>query len=114
MKCLNVNGKIGHLLKHYSDDNITNSRRGDFIVPYLDSCQGVIDFTTVDPYLNSVSSATENSLSKAEKEEYSLSHLSANYVKSMGIPLIKVIGRMSLSLFKALFRYFDSILKPSL
>ncbi|KAL0240925.1 hypothetical protein GEMRC1_006161 [Eukaryota sp. GEM-RC1] len=74
-KCHGFNGKIEPLLKHYSDDNITNSRRGDLIVPYLDSCQAVIDFTTVDPcaevYLNSVSSDTENHLSKAEKRKIS-------------------------------------------
>ncbi|KAL0235903.1 hypothetical protein GEMRC1_002485 [Eukaryota sp. GEM-RC1] len=72
-KCHGFNGKIEPVLKHYSDDNITNSRRGDLIVPYLDSCQAVIDFTTVDPcakvYLNSVSSDTENHLSKAEKRK---------------------------------------------
>ncbi|KAL0241139.1 hypothetical protein GEMRC1_006374 [Eukaryota sp. GEM-RC1] len=74
-KCHGFNGKIEPLLKHYSDDNITNSRRGDLIVPYLDSCQAVIDFTTVDPcakvYLNSVSSDTENHLPKAEKRKIS-------------------------------------------
>ncbi|KAL0213913.1 hypothetical protein P9112_006097 [Eukaryota sp. TZLM1-RC] len=49
-KCYNFSCKVEPLLKHYSDDNLFNSRRGDLIAPFVDSSQVVVDFTTVDPF----------------------------------------------------------------
>ncbi|KAL0226594.1 hypothetical protein P9112_013918 [Eukaryota sp. TZLM1-RC] len=49
-KCNNISCKVEPFLKHYSDDNLFNSRRGDFIAPFVDSSQVVVDFTTVDPF----------------------------------------------------------------
>ncbi|KAL0209950.1 hypothetical protein P9112_010034 [Eukaryota sp. TZLM1-RC] len=49
-KCYNFSCKIEPLLKHYSDNNLFNSRRGDLIAPFVDSSQVVVDFTTVDSF----------------------------------------------------------------
>ncbi|KAL0225834.1 hypothetical protein P9112_013158 [Eukaryota sp. TZLM1-RC] len=49
-KCYNFRCKVEPLLKHYSNNNLFNSRRGDLIVPFVDSSQVVVDFTTVDPF----------------------------------------------------------------
>ncbi|KAL0251831.1 hypothetical protein GEMRC1_001043 [Eukaryota sp. GEM-RC1] len=49
-KSYSYNCKIEPLLKHYSDNNVFDSRRGDLIAPFLDSSQVVVDFTTVDPF----------------------------------------------------------------
>ncbi|KAL0209186.1 hypothetical protein P9112_011773 [Eukaryota sp. TZLM1-RC] len=48
-KCYNFSCKVEPLLKHYSDNNLFNSRRGDLIASFVDSSQVVVDFTTVDP-----------------------------------------------------------------
>ncbi|KAL0210297.1 hypothetical protein P9112_010381 [Eukaryota sp. TZLM1-RC] len=62
--------KVEPLLKHYSDDNLFNSRRGDLIAPFVDSSQVVVDFTTVDPfalvYRDDVLLSTNGHLNKAE------------------------------------------------
>ncbi|KAL0213848.1 hypothetical protein P9112_006032 [Eukaryota sp. TZLM1-RC] len=47
-KCYNFSCKIEPLLKHYNDNNLFNSRRGDLIAPFVDSSQVVVEFTTVD------------------------------------------------------------------
>ncbi|KAL0238013.1 hypothetical protein GEMRC1_012487 [Eukaryota sp. GEM-RC1] len=49
-KSYNYSCKIEPLLKHYSDNNVFDSWRGDLIAPFLDSSQVVVDFTTVDPF----------------------------------------------------------------
>ncbi|KAL0222851.1 hypothetical protein P9112_002241 [Eukaryota sp. TZLM1-RC] len=49
-KCYNFNCKVEPLLKHYSDNNLFDSRRGDLIAPFVDSSQVVVDFFTVDPF----------------------------------------------------------------
>ncbi|KAL0205967.1 hypothetical protein P9112_001274 [Eukaryota sp. TZLM1-RC] len=49
-KCYNFSCKAEPLLKHYSDDNLFNSRRGDLIAPFVDSCQVVVVSSTVDPF----------------------------------------------------------------
>ncbi|KAL0207401.1 hypothetical protein P9112_012029 [Eukaryota sp. TZLM1-RC] len=67
-KCYNFSCKVEPLLKHYSDDNLFNSRRGDLIA--VDSSQVVVDFTTVDPfafvYRDDVLLSTNGHLNKAE------------------------------------------------
>ncbi|KAL0242918.1 hypothetical protein GEMRC1_005481 [Eukaryota sp. GEM-RC1] len=74
-KCHGFSEKIEPLLKHCSDDNITNSRHGGLFISYLDSCQAVIDCIIFDPCakvcVNSVSSDSENHLPKAEKRKIS-------------------------------------------
>ncbi|KAL0205977.1 hypothetical protein P9112_001284 [Eukaryota sp. TZLM1-RC] len=69
-KCYNFSCKVEPLLKHYSDDNLFNSRRGDLIAPFVDSSQVVVDFTTVDPfafvYRDDVLLSTNGHLNKAE------------------------------------------------
>ncbi|KAL0224557.1 hypothetical protein P9112_003947 [Eukaryota sp. TZLM1-RC] len=69
-KCYNFSCKVEPLLKHYSDDNLFNSRRGDLIAPFVDSSQVVVDFTTVDPfafvYRNDVLLSTNGHFNKAE------------------------------------------------
>ncbi|KAL0216493.1 hypothetical protein P9112_008677 [Eukaryota sp. TZLM1-RC] len=49
-KCYNFSCKVEPFLKHYRDNNLFNSRRGDIIAPFVDSSQVVVDFTTVDPF----------------------------------------------------------------
>ncbi|KAL0226509.1 hypothetical protein P9112_013833 [Eukaryota sp. TZLM1-RC] len=49
-KCCNFSCKVEPLLKHYNDNNLFNSRRGDLIAPFVDASQVVVDFTTVDPF----------------------------------------------------------------
>ncbi|KAL0223333.1 hypothetical protein P9112_002723 [Eukaryota sp. TZLM1-RC] len=49
-KCSNFSCKVEPLLKHYSDNNLFNSRRGDLIAPFVDISKVVVDFTTVDPF----------------------------------------------------------------
>ncbi|KAL0208493.1 hypothetical protein P9112_011080 [Eukaryota sp. TZLM1-RC] len=69
-KCYNFSCKVEPLLKHYSDDNLFNSRRGDLIAPFVDSSQVVVDFTTVDPfalvYRDDVLLSSNGHLNKAE------------------------------------------------
>ncbi|KAL0211243.1 hypothetical protein P9112_009541 [Eukaryota sp. TZLM1-RC] len=69
-KCYNFSCKVEPLLKHYGDNNLFNSRRGDLIAPFVDSSQVVVDFTTVDPfafiYRNDVVLSTNGHLNKAE------------------------------------------------
>ncbi|KAL0226093.1 hypothetical protein P9112_013417 [Eukaryota sp. TZLM1-RC] len=70
-KCYNFGCKVEPLLKHNSDDNLFNSRRGDLIAPFVDSSQVVVvDFTTVDPfafiYRDDVLLSTNGHLNKAE------------------------------------------------
>ncbi|KAL0208483.1 hypothetical protein P9112_011070 [Eukaryota sp. TZLM1-RC] len=69
-KCYNFSCKVEPLLKHYSDDNLFNSRRGDLIAPFVDSSQVVVDFTTVDPfafvYRDDVLLSTNGHLNKAK------------------------------------------------
>ncbi|KAL0211347.1 hypothetical protein P9112_009645 [Eukaryota sp. TZLM1-RC] len=50
-KCYNFSCNVEPLLKHYSDNKLFNSRRGDLIAPFVDSTQVVVDFTTVDPFV---------------------------------------------------------------
>ncbi|KAL0207391.1 hypothetical protein P9112_012019 [Eukaryota sp. TZLM1-RC] len=68
-KCYNFSCKVEPLLKHYSDNNLFNSRRGDLIAPFVDSSQ-VVDFTTVDPfasiYRDDVLVSSNGHLNKAE------------------------------------------------
>ncbi|KAL0225952.1 hypothetical protein P9112_013276 [Eukaryota sp. TZLM1-RC] len=68
--CHNFSCKVEPLLKHYSDDNLFNSRRGDLIAPFVDSSQVVVDFTTVDlfafVYRDDVLLSTNGHLNKAE------------------------------------------------
>ncbi|KAL0205454.1 hypothetical protein P9112_000761 [Eukaryota sp. TZLM1-RC] len=49
-KSYNFSCKVEPLLKHYSDNNLFYSRRGDLIALFVDSSQVVVDFTTVDPF----------------------------------------------------------------
>ncbi|KAL0240909.1 hypothetical protein GEMRC1_006145 [Eukaryota sp. GEM-RC1] len=69
-KSYNYSCKIEPLLKHYSDNNVFDSRRGDLIAPFLDSSQVVVDFTTVDPfakvYQDSILNVSNVHLEKAE------------------------------------------------
>ncbi|KAL0208821.1 hypothetical protein P9112_011408 [Eukaryota sp. TZLM1-RC] len=69
-KCYNFSCKVEALLKHYSDNNLFNSRRGDLIAPFVDSFQVVVDFTTVDPfaiiYRGDVLVSSNGHLNKAE------------------------------------------------
>ncbi|KAL0223287.1 hypothetical protein P9112_002677 [Eukaryota sp. TZLM1-RC] len=69
-KCYNFSCRVEPLLKHYSDDNLFNSRRGDLIAPFVDSSQVVVDFTTVDPfafiYRDDVLLSANGHLNKAE------------------------------------------------
>ncbi|KAL0216455.1 hypothetical protein P9112_008639 [Eukaryota sp. TZLM1-RC] len=66
----NFSCKVEPLLKHYSDNNMFNSRRGDLIAPFVDSSQVVVDFTTVDPfaliYPDDVLLSSHGHLNKAE------------------------------------------------
>ncbi|KAL0214602.1 hypothetical protein P9112_006786 [Eukaryota sp. TZLM1-RC] len=72
-KCYNFSCKVEPLLKHYSDNNLFNSRRGDLIAPFADSSQVVVDFTTVDPfafvYRDDVLLSTNGHLNKAENRK---------------------------------------------
>ncbi|KAL0211095.1 hypothetical protein P9112_009393 [Eukaryota sp. TZLM1-RC] len=52
-KFYNFSCKVEPLLMHYSDNNLFDSRCGDFIAPFVDSSQVVVDFTTVDPFASS-------------------------------------------------------------
>ncbi|KAL0204715.1 hypothetical protein P9112_000022 [Eukaryota sp. TZLM1-RC] len=69
-KCYNFSCKVEPLLKHYSDNNLFNSCRGDLIAPFVDSSQVVVDFTTVDPfafiYRDDVLLSANGHLNKAE------------------------------------------------
>ncbi|KAL0213874.1 hypothetical protein P9112_006058 [Eukaryota sp. TZLM1-RC] len=69
-KCYNFSCKIEPLLKHYSDNNLFDSRRGDFIAPFVDSSQVVVEFTTVDPcaliYRDDVLLSANGHLNKVE------------------------------------------------
>ncbi|KAL0214168.1 hypothetical protein P9112_006352 [Eukaryota sp. TZLM1-RC] len=69
-KCYNFNCKVEPLLKHFCDNNLLNSRRGDLIAPFVDSSQVVVDFTTVDPfafiYRDDVLLSANGHLKKAE------------------------------------------------
>ncbi|KAL0207047.1 hypothetical protein P9112_012758 [Eukaryota sp. TZLM1-RC] len=69
-KCYNFSCKVELLLKHNSDNNLFNSRRGDLIAPFVDSSQVVVDFNTVDPfafiYRNDVLLSYNGHLNKAE------------------------------------------------
>ncbi|KAL0205063.1 hypothetical protein P9112_000370 [Eukaryota sp. TZLM1-RC] len=69
-KCYNFSCKVEPLLKHYSDDNLFNSRRGDLIAPFVDSSQVLVDFITVNPfafvYRDDVLLSTNGHLNKAE------------------------------------------------
>ncbi|KAL0218920.1 hypothetical protein P9112_004573 [Eukaryota sp. TZLM1-RC] len=69
-KCYNFSCKVEPLLKHHSDNNLFNSRRGDLIAPFVDSSQVVVDFTTVDPfafiYRDDVLLSANGHLNKAE------------------------------------------------
>ncbi|KAL0210084.1 hypothetical protein P9112_010168 [Eukaryota sp. TZLM1-RC] len=69
-KCYNFSCKLEPLLKHYSFNNLFNSRRGDLIAPFVDSSQVVVDFTTVDPfafiYRDDVLLSANGHLNKAE------------------------------------------------
>ncbi|KAL0226039.1 hypothetical protein P9112_013363 [Eukaryota sp. TZLM1-RC] len=69
-KCYNLRCKVEPLLKHYSNNNLFNSRRGDLIVPFVDSSQVVVDFATVDPfafvYRDDVLPSANGHLNKAE------------------------------------------------
>ncbi|KAL0216223.1 hypothetical protein P9112_008407 [Eukaryota sp. TZLM1-RC] len=69
-KCSNFSCKVEPLLKHCSDNNLFNSRRGDLIAPFLDSSQVVVDFTTGDPfafiYHDDVLLSVNGHLNKAE------------------------------------------------
>ncbi|KAL0215810.1 hypothetical protein P9112_007994 [Eukaryota sp. TZLM1-RC] len=49
-KCYKISCKVEPLLMHYSDNNLSDSRRGDLIAPFVDSFQVVVDFTTFDPF----------------------------------------------------------------
>ncbi|KAL0224205.1 hypothetical protein P9112_003595 [Eukaryota sp. TZLM1-RC] len=72
-KCYNFSCKVEPLLKHYSDNNLFNSRRGDLIAPFVDSSQVVFDFTTVDPfasiYRDDVLVSSNGHLNKTEVRE---------------------------------------------
>ncbi|KAL0242552.1 hypothetical protein GEMRC1_005115 [Eukaryota sp. GEM-RC1] len=74
-KSYNYSCKIEPLLKHYSDNNVFDSRRGDLIAPFLDSSQVVVDFTTVDPfakvYQDSILNDSNGHLEKAEHRKCS-------------------------------------------
>ncbi|KAL0239893.1 hypothetical protein GEMRC1_010001 [Eukaryota sp. GEM-RC1] len=74
-KSYNYSCKIEPLLKHYSDNNVCDSRRGDLIAPFLDSSQVVVDFTTVDPfakvYQDSILNDSNGHLEKAEQRKCS-------------------------------------------
>ncbi|KAL0219447.1 hypothetical protein P9112_005100 [Eukaryota sp. TZLM1-RC] len=69
-KCYNFSCKVDPMLKHFSDNNLFNSRRGDLIAPFVDSSQVVVDFTTVDAfafiYRDDVSLSSNGHLNKAE------------------------------------------------
>ncbi|KAL0210058.1 hypothetical protein P9112_010142 [Eukaryota sp. TZLM1-RC] len=69
-KCYNFSCKVEPFFKHYSDNNLFNSRRGDLIAPFVDSSQVVVDFTTVDPfafvYRDDVLLSANGHLNKAE------------------------------------------------
>ncbi|KAL0225941.1 hypothetical protein P9112_013265 [Eukaryota sp. TZLM1-RC] len=69
-KCYNLRCKVEPLLRHYSNNNLFNSRRGDLIVPFVDSSQIVVDFATVNPfafvYRDVVLHSANGHLNKAE------------------------------------------------
>ncbi|KAL0219297.1 hypothetical protein P9112_004950 [Eukaryota sp. TZLM1-RC] len=69
-KCYNFSCKVEPLLKHYSDNNLFNSRRGALIAPFVDSSQVVVDYTTVDSfaliYRDDVLDSSNGHLNKAE------------------------------------------------
>ncbi|KAL0205338.1 hypothetical protein P9112_000645 [Eukaryota sp. TZLM1-RC] len=75
-RCHGFNGKTESLLKHYSDNDIFNCRRGDLIVPFTNSFQAVVDFTIVDPcakvYLSSVFNDENSHLCQAEARKNQL------------------------------------------
>ncbi|KAL0219647.1 hypothetical protein P9112_005300 [Eukaryota sp. TZLM1-RC] len=117
-RCHGVNGKIEPLLKHYSDNDIFNCRRGDLIVPFTNSSQAVVDFTTVDPcaevYLSSVFNDQNSHLCQAEARKNQLydevmRNLDQNlYTSFVFIPFaISIFG----SIGKIGQKFFDSFAK---
>ncbi|KAL0208234.1 hypothetical protein P9112_010821 [Eukaryota sp. TZLM1-RC] len=109
---LDFSKRLKPLLKHCSDDNLFNSRRGDIIAPFVDSSQVVVDFTTVDPfafvYRDDVLLSTNGHLNKAEdrkRDEYTeiLNDLNKNlYSKFSFVPfafsIFGNIGQSALNL----------------
>ncbi|KAL0235937.1 hypothetical protein GEMRC1_002519 [Eukaryota sp. GEM-RC1] len=101
-KSYNYSCKIEPLLKHYSDNNVFHSRRGDLIAPFLDSSPVVVDFTTVDPfakvYQDSILNDSNGHLEEAEQRKCSdyadaLQKLNENlYSKFSFVPLYGNIG----------------------
>ncbi|KAL0206012.1 hypothetical protein P9112_001319 [Eukaryota sp. TZLM1-RC] len=69
-KCYNFSCKVKPLLKHYSDNYLFNSCRGDLIAPFLESSHVVVDFTTVETfafiYRDDVLPSANGHLNKAE------------------------------------------------
>ncbi|KAL0226105.1 hypothetical protein P9112_013429 [Eukaryota sp. TZLM1-RC] len=76
-KCYNFRCKVEPLLKHYRNNNLFNSCRGDLIAPFVESSQDVVDFTTVETfaliYRDDVLPSADGYLNKAEdrnKDKY--------------------------------------------
>ncbi|KAL0242620.1 hypothetical protein GEMRC1_005183 [Eukaryota sp. GEM-RC1] len=110
-KFYNYSCKIEPLLKHYSDNNVFDSRHGDLIASFLDSSQVVLDFTTVDPfakvYQDSILNDSKGHLEKAEQRKCSnyadaLQKLNENlYSKVLFVPFaISIFGNIGPDDFK--------------
>ncbi|KAL0206228.1 hypothetical protein P9112_001535 [Eukaryota sp. TZLM1-RC] len=96
-----------------SDNNLFDSRRGDLIVPFVDSFQVVVDFTTVDPFVSiyhdDVLVSSNGHLNKAEvrkrnKDAELLNDLNRNlYSKFSFVPfafsIYGKIGQSGLNFF---------------